>query len=117
MSLPNPCLQCGACCAWFRVSFYWAESTAGGGPVPDELTEQVSPFHLAMKGTARRPARCVALEGQPGGPTRCAIHPQRSSTCRDFRASWSDGAPAPDCDRARAAWGLPPLVPEDWQPR
>ncbi|MDX1269447.1 MAG: YkgJ family cysteine cluster protein, partial [Oceanisphaera sp.] len=25
MSSGNPCLTCGACCAFFRVSFYWGE--------------------------------------------------------------------------------------------
>lgn len=30
----NPCVSCGACCAYFRVSFYWAESESGGGTVP-----------------------------------------------------------------------------------
>ncbi|MEG6657786.1 YkgJ family cysteine cluster protein, partial [Pseudomonas aeruginosa] len=25
MSTDNPCLTCGACCAHFRVSFYWGE--------------------------------------------------------------------------------------------
>ncbi|HGV2870196.1 TPA: YkgJ family cysteine cluster protein, partial [Escherichia coli] len=24
MSNLNPCMTCGACCAFFRVSFYWA---------------------------------------------------------------------------------------------
>ncbi|EGM7481565.1 YkgJ family cysteine cluster protein, partial [Escherichia coli] len=23
MSNLNPCMTCGACCAFFRVSFYW----------------------------------------------------------------------------------------------
>ncbi|HBP8873638.1 TPA: YkgJ family cysteine cluster protein, partial [Escherichia coli] len=26
MNNPNPCMRCGACCAFFRVSFYWAEA-------------------------------------------------------------------------------------------
>ncbi|EEX7666747.1 YkgJ family cysteine cluster protein, partial [Escherichia coli] len=26
MNNPNPCMTCGACCAFFRVSFYWAEA-------------------------------------------------------------------------------------------
>lgn len=26
----NPCLSCRACCAFFRVSFYWAEADDGG---------------------------------------------------------------------------------------
>ncbi len=30
----NPCINCGACCAYFRVSFYWAESTEGGRQRP-----------------------------------------------------------------------------------
>ncbi|WP_374212354.1 YkgJ family cysteine cluster protein [Thiothrix subterranea] len=25
---PNPCMTCGACCASFRVSFYWGETDA-----------------------------------------------------------------------------------------
>ena len=32
----HPCLSCGACCAHFRASFYWAEAddqTPGGVPV------------------------------------------------------------------------------------
>ncbi len=44
MSGPNPCMTCGACCAHYRVSFYWGESSeAPGGFVPIELTEQVHP--------------------------------------------------------------------------
>ncbi|MBR7358785.1 YkgJ family cysteine cluster protein, partial [Klebsiella pneumoniae] len=27
MSDINPCMTCGACCAYFRVSFYWAEAS------------------------------------------------------------------------------------------
>jgi Fe-S-cluster containining protein len=30
----NPCLSCGACCASFRVSFYWRETVALGLPEP-----------------------------------------------------------------------------------
>ncbi|MGE8323794.1 MAG: YkgJ family cysteine cluster protein, partial [Pseudomonas sp.] len=25
MSEYNPCLDCGACCGYFRVSFFWGE--------------------------------------------------------------------------------------------
>ncbi|ENO4720751.1 YkgJ family cysteine cluster protein, partial [Escherichia coli] len=44
MSNPNPCMTCGACCAFFRVSFYWAEADDAGGNVPVSLTEQISPL-------------------------------------------------------------------------
>ncbi|EER5964904.1 YkgJ family cysteine cluster protein, partial [Escherichia coli] len=43
MNNPNPCMTCGACCAFFRVSFYWAEADDAGGKVPVSLTEQISP--------------------------------------------------------------------------
>ena len=26
---PNPCIECGACCAYYRASFYWAEADEG----------------------------------------------------------------------------------------
>ncbi|EJF2880940.1 YkgJ family cysteine cluster protein, partial [Escherichia coli] len=48
MSNLNPCMTCGACCAFFRVSFYWAEADDAGGTIPARLTEQISPFHRCM---------------------------------------------------------------------
>ncbi len=44
MSEINPCMTCGACCAYFRVSFYWAEADDAGGLVPSALTEPLTPF-------------------------------------------------------------------------
>ncbi|WP_248794531.1 YkgJ family cysteine cluster protein [Pseudomonas sp. MWU13-2105] len=108
----NPCLNCGACCAYFRVSFYWGECASAGGLVPDELVTQVSPNHVAMLGTERRAPRCTALEGEVGQQVSCSIYHQRSSTCREFEASWVDSVHNEHCDKARAAFGLPPLEPE-----
>jgi hypothetical protein len=114
---PNPCLACGACCACFRASFYWSETddvTPGG--VPLELTEDRPPHFRVMKGTNQQQPRCVALEGTIGEAVRCAIHPRRPSSCREFAASFEDGAtPNERCDEARARWGLAPLLPEDWR--
>ena len=108
----NPCLDCGACCAHFRVSFYWSEADpAAGGDTPAELSVKVAPFLAAMRGTENVPPRCAALEGEIGKRVRCTIHPLRPSPCRDFRASWVDGPRSERCDRARAAHGLPPLEP------
>ncbi len=109
----NPCVSCGACCAGFRASFYWAETTDGGGTVPAELTVPISPFLVATRGTEHHPPRCDALCGEIGASVSCAIYRLRSSTCREFRAAWVDGAPAPDCDRARALHRLPPVHPAD----
>lgn len=116
MARPNPCLQCGACCAYFRASFYWAEGDdATPGGVPIELTAKLTPFLRVMRGTDQPHPRCVALLGEIGKSVRCAIHPQRSSVCRDFVPSWENGEPNPRCDKARARWGLAPLTPHDWE--
>lgn len=111
---PHPCLRCGACCAYFRASFYWGETVSLGGTVPDELVEQVTPFLVAMKGTNEVKPRCVALSGEIGGEIGCSIHPVRASVCRDFPPSYEDGTPNERCDKARVLHGLPPLTPDDW---
>jgi Fe-S-cluster containining protein len=106
----NPCLSCGACCAYFRVSFYWAEGDdVEGGTVPVALTTRVGPWLRAMRGTEQVPPRCVALEGEIGRCVRCAIYERRPSVCREFAVSGQDGRRNELCDRARQAWGLPPL--------
>lgn len=113
----NPCLGCGACCAFFRVSFHWMETTAGKPDgVPDDMVTQINPHRVAMNGTLGQPVRCTALRGTIGGTAHCSIHPARSSVCRAFPASWENGVHNADCDRARAAHGLPPLEPGWWQP-
>lgn len=111
MSENNPCLTCGACCAHFRVSFYWGECQSAGGIVPDHLVEQISPYHAAMRGTTSKPARCESLMGEIGCGVRCTMYEQRSSACREFEASWEYGEHNPRCDAARAAHGLPPITP------
>ncbi|MDQ7987507.1 YkgJ family cysteine cluster protein [Pseudomonas sp. G34] len=111
MSETNPCLACGACCAFFRVSFFWGECQSAGGTVPDEQVIQIAPHLVAMRGTEAKPARCNALLGDVGGGTRCTLYGQRSSTCREFEASWVNGEHNPHCDDARKAYGLPPLTP------
>ena len=111
----NPCLGCGACCAAFRCSFYWGEcDDATPGGVPVDMTGEMKPFRRFMKGTNQAPPRCVALAGEVGVDAGCAIYARRPSTCRRFVPSYRDGTPSEYCDRARAAHGLPPLTPDDW---
>lgn len=105
----NPCMRCGACCAFFRVSFYWAEGDDGGGGVPHQLTEPLTPFLRCMAGTNDRPARCRALKGEIGGAVRCTIYDGRPSPCREFAMAGENGLPNDACDRARAHFGLAPL--------
>ncbi|MCU5775719.1 YkgJ family cysteine cluster protein [Erwiniaceae bacterium BAC15a-03b] len=105
----NPCVTCGACCAYFRVSFYWAEADDGGGHVPVALTEPVTPFLRAMSGTNSKSPRCSALRGEVGGCVTCTIYESRPTPCREFPMSGENGQPNDACDRARAKYGLPPL--------
>lgn len=117
MSANHPCLRCGACCAHYRASFYWAEADDGKPDgVPVAMTRKLTPHLRVMRGTEGETPRCVALMGTIGDAVRCTIHPRRSSVCRDFPPSFEDGVGEhnPRCDKARAAWGLPPLTPEDW---
>lgn len=112
----NPCLECGACCAYYRASFYWAEAddvTEGGVPVA--MTNRLNDFRRVMKGTDRNIPHCIALMGIIGKLVHCAIYEQRSSICREFPAAWENGQPNERCDKARAAWGLAPLSPSSWE--
>ncbi|QXH35040.1 YkgJ family cysteine cluster protein [Pseudomonas muyukensis] len=111
MSEQNPCMSCGACCGYFRVSFFWGECQSAGGLVPDDLVVQINPTRVAMIGTDAKPCRCVSLAGEIGTQVACSIYENRSSPCREFEASWENGVHNPSCDEARAAYGLPPLTP------
>lgn len=114
-TISNPCLTCGACCAFFRASFYWAETEAGSpGGVPDHLTEKINDFRVQMKGTRGLQPRCIALTGEIGKNVACGIYEQRSSVCRAFQPSLLDGVVNEDCNRARAAHGLGPVTRSDW---
>lgn len=111
----HPCLSCGACCAYFKVAFYWSEADRfAGGTVPAELTEAAGGLRVAMRGTQARPARCTALQGEVGQSVSCNIYAERPSPCRELLPSWQDGKPDDKCDRARLAHGLPVLAPDDF---
>lgn len=105
----NPCLSCGACCAFYRASFYWAEAEDNGaGGIPPDMTEKLNDFRLVMKGTSSIPPRCIALSGFIGLGVACSIYERRPSICRELEPSWQNNAPNPACDKARLAWGLDP---------
>lgn len=112
----HPCTRCGACCAYFRVAFYWRETIENPpNNVPQELVEDLDSFRMCMKGTnVKTGVQCVALEGRVGKRVRCTIYDNRPTPCRAFDASYSNGKQNKRCDQARAAHGLKPLKPDDW---
>lgn len=101
----DPCQRCGACCATYRVSFYWADADAHG--LPAALTQPLTPWHACMAGTQAREPRCVALDGDIGRAVACRVYGQRPSPCRELQ-------PGEDkCQRARQRHALPPLAWRD----
>lgn len=112
----HPCLQCGACCAHYRVAFHWSETDAHpDGVTPSALTEALDPHRVVMRGTYAGTIRCAALRGSVGSDAHCGIYAQRPSPCRDLHPAWENGRPNAQCDQARAAYGLPALSPEQWR--
>lgn len=95
------CQRCGACCAHYRVSFYWAEANdAPGGHVPAELTQPLTPHLRCMQGTSSKTPRCVALQGDIGVNVGCGIYQQRPTVCREVMPG------DPQCLKARAQHGI-----------
>lgn len=115
--MKNPCIGCGACCSFFRVSFYQGELESVGGYVPDDHIVPINMFYVAMKGTEIvNNKKCIGLEGKVGCDASCSIYNARPSPCREFLASYENGTDIhePRCDKARIAHGLKPLNKNDW---
>ncbi|KRG46911.1 ferredoxin [Stenotrophomonas panacihumi] len=114
--MAHPCLSCGACCAHFRVSLHWSEAEPSlGGRVPVELTDSLRAHERVMRGTSQAQPRCIALDADIGRHSRCTIHDRRPAVCAQVPASLEFGDQRSEqCDRSRAAYGLPPLGAADW---
>jgi uncharacterized protein len=97
----NPCLNCGACCASFRVDFACEELQSRGGAVPDGLAVELSAHTARLRGTDHAQPRCAALVGRVGVQASCGIHewrPPAASSARWRRwaaATTPATAPAP----------------------
>jgi Fe-S-cluster containining protein len=95
------CTQCGACCASYRVSFYWAEAEAK--QIPSDLTQQVNHFFSCMRGTNQAQPHCIALSGVVGKSVSCSIYEQRLDPCKEVIAGDEK------CNTARLKHGLAAL--------
>ena len=119
MTIDNPCLTCGACCSYYRVSFHWMECDPRGmtGPLP-ERTVQRDHHQVCMAGTMGKPVRCIELLGQVTQSVSCLIYERRASPCRNFgvqmrgEENWNiSAADLEHCNEARAHYNLPAIVP------
>lgn len=113
MSL-HPCLSCGACCAFFRVSFHWSETLAESHGVPSVMTNEMSLNRNVMKGTDQANPRCIAFTGEVGSVVGCSIYLKRPGCCRDFKASFENATRNAACDEARLAKGMKILSHADF---
>lgn len=111
--MSNPCLNCGACCSAFRVSFDVSELQSEGGCLPDSLADRETVYTARLRGTDYAQPRCIALVGRVGEAVRCGIYHERPSPCREFAPLAEIGVFATACNRARARHGLPPLPVAD----
>jgi len=102
----NPCETCGACCAFYRVSFPCAETDNIDGLVPIGMTSYLNESTRFMQGTETKNPRCIALEGQVGNSVKCLIYENRSSACRNFKISWENNIGNFLCDKSREFYGL-----------
>lgn len=114
----HPCQTCGACCAAYRVEFYWLAAEPGTlQSVPQEFVEDLNQSHRCMKGTnSKHNPKCSALSGRVGEYVSCQIYLNRPSPCHAFKASHENGLHYKRCDEARAKHGLAPLTRHDWKP-
>ncbi|MDA3441966.1 YkgJ family cysteine cluster protein [Acinetobacter bereziniae] len=103
ISAQDACLNCGACCAFFRVSFYWAEGEA----MPSDYVEPLTAVYSCMQGTNQKQPRCIALNGVIGQQVSCTMYEQRSSSCKEVQAGDAQ------CAKARQAHNLIPLIDID----
>jgi uncharacterized protein len=113
----HPCVKCGACCASFRVAFYWreAESKDHKSAVPEGYWHELSPLQRGMNGTDNKHhPKCCALKGRIGEKAYCTIYNNRPTPCRTFEASYENGVANERCDLARQKHGLKPLCKMDW---
>ena len=104
------CQTCGACCCAYRVDFHVAELAGGafawGKGVPVAMTMPLTGSLVRMAGTDA-PGRCVALRGEIGLATSCAIYPERPGPCRELE----EGSDA--CLRARRRIPMPSVRKHD----
>lgn len=104
-SAQDECQSCGACCAFYRVSFYWSE----GEVMPADVVEPLTAVYSCMHGTNQKNPRCVMLTGEIGQQVSCSMYELRSSSCKEVQAGDSQ------CLKARTAHNLIPLIDIDTQ--
>ena len=105
---PIPCINCGACCSYFVVSFDNKYN-------PQVPLNKIIYYHngkSVMKGTEKLKGRCISLVGEIVKSCYCSIYNNRPNVCSDFPVWLKNGKQNPKCIKARKYHGLPALGKE-----
>jgi Fe-S-cluster containining protein len=108
----NYCLDCGACCTYFKVLISKEESNEFNGNVPKEYLEKYDKnrMNLIGRNNFNDQTYCKALEGSIGINVKCNIYENRPNVCKEFQAVSSDGMQNIRCMKARKSAGLDPYL-------
>lgn len=108
---PVPCVECGACCNYFKIKF----DRPSNPQVPWEKITFYNPSNLsevALKGAEKFKGKCSALEGKIGERAICSIYENRPDVCAAFPVWMSNGKQNPRCIKAREFHGLKGKIEE-----
>lgn len=98
---PIPCIECGACCAYFKVGF----KRANNQQVPWQ-TIKIVRGESFMEGAEIFKGRCNQLTGDIGKHCLCSIYENRPDVCDLFSVWLPNGKQNPRCIKAREFHGL-----------
>lgn len=99
---PIPCMDCGACCSYFRVDF----KRENNPQVPAAVIFLKKNGIASMKGAEIFKGRCESLEGKIGEKCSCKIYANRPDVCNLFPVWLPNGLQNPKCIAARKHFGL-----------
>lgn len=98
---PIPCIECGACCAYFKVEFEIKKNIQV--PISSIYKKNNRTF---MIGTDKFKGRCKELNGKVGENCLCSIYKSRPDVCDLFSVWLPNGKQNPRCIKAREYHGL-----------
>ncbi len=102
---PVPCMECGACCAYFKVEFDRVEN-----PQVPWSKINIKSGIASMKGVEEFKGRCESLNGEVGKICSCSIYAARPDICEKFPVWLPNGKQNPKCKAARKYHGLKPEI-------
>lgn len=99
---PVPCIDCGACCHYFKIKF----SLKNNPQVPKHRIIEIKDDGYMM-GAHKFKGKCNAIAGTIGKDSLCEIYLDRPDVCKAFEVWLPNGEQNSKCIKAREYYGLP----------